>query len=631
MLQSIRDRTHGWIAGTIISLVILSFALWGIHSYMTGATDTSIVAKVNGVNVTRTQLAGAYERMRRQMQVNMGPGNVPERVEADLRTRALDTLINLQVLKQGSLAEDYRVSQVQIDGFLENMPEFQVNGRFSLPRLQQFLATTMMGAGDFLELIKTNLLIEQPRLGIIFTSFALPDEVMSTIALVNQERDVDYLTLPQDNFLKQIATVSPADIEAFYKTHENEFKTPEQVSAEYLELTIKDVMATLHPTEAMLKNYYNDNINSYTQPMQWDLMTVMLPLSDKASETELQTAQDKAQEVRKQFAASKNLPTGFSEGKLKGWLTLSLIPTDLQKAVAGLSKAGEVSEPVRTQSGLVLIKAIAIKEAKVQSYEQVKDKVSASVLRQQAEEKYAELKEKLSNVTYEYPDSLQPAAKALGLTVKTTELFTQEKGANDISANKKIRDAAFSGDVLSSQNNSDVIQVNPDTTIVLRVKSHVPAALLSLNAVQKQIVDQLKVQLANQKALVVADEIKSKLQAGATSEQITQQYGVNWSKAGYLGRYSTKVDSAILYAAFRLPRPQKTNDSVYATTKIPNGYAVVMLKGVRDGSINANNGQYDVFADQVQNSEGLLEYKLYERSLMKKAKIVSFLNNTQDS
>jgi peptidyl-prolyl cis-trans isomerase D len=52
MLQSIRDRTHGWIAGIIISLVILSFALWGIHSYLEGGGGSDTVAKVNSVEIS---------------------------------------------------------------------------------------------------------------------------------------------------------------------------------------------------------------------------------------------------------------------------------------------------------------------------------------------------------------------------------------------------------------------------------------------------------------------------------------------------------------------------------------------------------------------------------------------------
>ena len=85
MLQSIRDRTHGWIAGAIISLVILSFALWGIHSYLESSSTTEIVAKVNGVEISKRQLAATLDPLRNQAQVSLGSSVLPESMEANLK------------------------------------------------------------------------------------------------------------------------------------------------------------------------------------------------------------------------------------------------------------------------------------------------------------------------------------------------------------------------------------------------------------------------------------------------------------------------------------------------------------------------------------------------------------------
>lgn len=628
MLQTIRDRTHGWIAGAIISLVILSFAVWGIHSYVSGMGNSTVIAKVNGVEISKMQLAGAYERARRQMQASMQSGNVSEPAEANLKLKTLETLISIQVLKQGSIAQNYRVSSRQIDGFLESMPEFQENGHFSLPRLEQFLASTMLSAGEFLELIKSNLLIEQPRLGIIFSAFALPDEIENTIALVNQERDIDYLVLPNSFFLKQLPGATADEIQAYYDAHQNEFKTPEQVSIEYVALSLKELMAGIHPSADQLKAFYNDNVNTYTQPMQWNLATMVFPLTPSATEKDVADAKQAAEAARAELIAGKALSPKVSafvnDASNRKWSAVGQLAPELQKPVLALTKAGEVSEPIVTEHGIVLVKVFAIKEPQVQAFDAVKDKVAEALTRQMAEEKLTELREKLSNVSYEYPDSLAPTAKALDLTVKTTELFTLNKGANDLSANKKIRDAAFSPDVLNSQNNSDVIQADPDTSVVLRIKTHLPTALLPVKTVEKQIVEQLMAQKADAKAAEAANEMRLALESGRTPAGLSD---FTWNKVGMIGRYAKKVDPAILYAAFRMPKPAQSSVT-YAVAKVPNGYALVALKAVQDGVIAKNQDQFDVFAVQVQNSEGLLEYKLYEQSLMKKAKIVSYLEKS---
>ncbi len=531
MLMSIRDRTHGWIATIIVSLLILSFALWGIHSYLVGGSVNSYVAKVNGVEITKQQLAASYERLLRQTQMQSN-AELSSTSEKNLKLRALQELIDTQVLKQASLKQDYRISSQQIDGFLESMPQFQVNGQFSLARFQQAMAMTMYSTMDFLDLIKTTLLINQPRLGTIFTSFTLPNEVEEAVALVNQERDIQYAAL-SSQMIKQPVSISEDQIQAYYKSHAADYQTLEQVSVEYLELRIADLEKNVHSSMQELKNYYDENTTSFA-----------LPSKDKQ------------------------------------------------------------------------------KKPEIPSFEKVKDKVAAVLARQKAEEQFANIREKLANLTYEHPDSLKPAAAELGLPIKTSDSFTKEKAGKEIASNAKIREAAFSNDVLNLQNNSDVIQTGPDSIAVIRIKSHVPSALLALNVVQKEITAKLQAIEINHQLEQLASKIQQQLQTASNPEQVLQTYHLRWNELGMIGRHAAKIDSAILDTAFAMPKPEGDKKISYAITKIPNGYAVIGVKAIREGKLN-NQDEYRVFAEQIQNTQGLLEYQLYKDSLMKQAKIVT--------
>jgi peptidyl-prolyl cis-trans isomerase D len=302
-------------------------------------------------------------------------------------------------------------------------------------------------------------------------------------------------------------------------------------------------------------------------------------------------------------------------------LTHPQLPPELQKAVSGLSKAGQITLPIRTKQGFVLVKVIDIKEPKTLPFETVKNQVREAYAHQHTEEKFAELREKLANLTYEHPDSLQFAAKALNLPVKTSELFVKDKGGKDISQYKKVRDVAFSNDVLNLQNNSDIIQINPESLIVLRIKSHIASTLLPLKSISKQIEDKIKSDETKVRAEKFSEEIKAKLESGANPAQLAAAYHLTWNKTGYLGRYSTKVDSAILDIAFRLPDPTDSkNKAVYGVTRLPNGYAIVALKALKEGVLT-DPKQYAIFSEQVQNSEGLLEYELYKQNELRTAKI----------
>ncbi len=629
MLQAIREYTQGWIAGTIIGIIILTFALWGIHSYFTGSAPDTNVAEVNGINITKEQLAVAYERLRRQMQIQYGANSQNfSKNEAALKDRALQALIDIEVLRQASLRQGYRIFDPQVDNYLESMPEFQVNGQFSLERFKEVLSSTLLSISEFLELIRTSLLLDQPKLGIVLTAFALPDETAYTISLVNQERDIQYVSIPLQHFLTGPIAISPQKIQDYYAQHKIDFMTPEQVNVEYLELSQKAIAEKMQPTESALKSFYNENINSYTQPMKWKFSSMEVPVSSNASQNDMvkveKNAETIAELMKTQNDLSKIAHDHQANLSINDWMTLNQVPSDWQKSVAELTKPLQVNGPFKTNKGFVILKAIDVQSPKIQTFDEVKEKVKEAYVHQHAEEKFAELREQLADTTYEHPDSLKFAAKALDLPIKTSELFTKEKPGKDISQYKKVRDVAFSNDVLGLQNNSDVIQVNPDTIVVLRVKSHVPSALLSLNSVTKQIEEKLKMDEAQTQADNFAHDLQKKLQAGGNPESLINAAKLTWVNVGFIGRYSTRVDSAILDLAFRLANPAAMKNKtlyVYGVTRLPNGgYAIVALKSVKKGAVT-DAKQDQVFAEQVQSSDGVLEYELYKLSQTEKAKV----------
>ncbi|HEX4044800.1 MAG TPA: SurA N-terminal domain-containing protein, partial [Gammaproteobacteria bacterium] len=323
MLQTIRDHTQGWIAGVIVSIIILTFALWGIHSYFIGGGNNDVVAEVNGVEITREQQSLAYERLQRQMQSMSNAVAAKQDVSA-LKERALKNLIEIETLKQAAYKQGFRISEQQIDSYLQSMPELQVDGQFSLERLQQMLANAFLSVSEFLELMKTSLLINQPRIGVLFTATALPDESEYVISLVNQERDISYISLPLPYFLAQPITISAEQIKQYYDQHQQDFLTTEQVNVEYLQLSLKDLMAAITPTEVELQAYYHDNENTFNK----------------------------------------------------------------------------------------------------QPFNTVQDKVKTAYQQQQAQEKFAMLREQLANITYEHPDSLQFAATQLKLPIQTSKMFS---------------------------------------------------------------------------------------------------------------------------------------------------------------------------------------------------------------
>ena len=116
------------------------------------------------------------------------------------------------------------------------------------------------------------------------------------ISLVNQERDIGYISIPTQYFLSQPIVISPQKIQAYYEQNKADFMTPEQANVEYIELSLKDLAAKFNPTDTMLKTFYNENINAYTQPTQWKIASIEFPIPANAS-------QDAIKQITKQCIA----------------------------------------------------------------------------------------------------------------------------------------------------------------------------------------------------------------------------------------------------------------------------------------------------------------------------------------
>ena len=556
MLQSIRSYSQGWLAWTIVIIICITFGLWGIHSYTNFNANRDLIATVNGQPVNSHQVNAVYEQLRRQQQLELGldfslnPAN-----EAQLKKQALNQLIVSQVLGVSLFKSGYRVTTSQGRDALLRIPAFQENGQFSRNRFEEIIASMGYSIPAFLDQLRKSMLIDQVQAGFVQSAFYLPQDINDAIKLVDQKRDVAFLTIPFNNFLKDI-TVPDAVAQSYYKQHQNEFATPEQMSIQYLELSLQDLMNGLHFDNAKLEQYYKDNLDSFTTPTRWRIARILIKAPLDADEEDIVAARTKITNVEKQIKAGEDFsklaeeysedPRTAKDGGVTGWLSLPTITPAIGKMASELKAVGDVSPIFRTDDGFNIIKLVEREAPQVQPFEKVQDQVSKALAQQQAGQIFAEKSDKLANLAYIHPNSLDDTAKEVGLTLKTTELFSRQGGKAGITANPKVVLASFNPDVLGRGNNSDLIELSPDTLIVLRLKDHVAAGIRPFAEVQNTIRNIIKADIAQQKAKELANIIVLQLQKGVSGKQLAKQYDFTWEFKPEVGRYDTKIEPAIL-------------------------------------------------------------------------------------
>ncbi|PWY55591.1 peptidylprolyl isomerase [Legionella qingyii] len=622
MLQKLNERIQGVVAWLVVILIGITFTLFGVDYYLQSRQTTNSKVVVNGQPLTMQTFETNYRRARSMQDIEQ----MTAADEKKLQNQVLNQMITNEVMVQAARKNGFDVSSNQANAAILGIPQFQEDGHFSAQKYQQALNAALFTQSSFQNEVKQGMLLNQQRFAFMGSSFALPDEIDRFVSLYMQSRDYDYLTVPVALFEKDIQ-VSPEEISSYYKKHKKEFMTPEKVSLDYVSLSMHDIKSKIKISDDDAKRYYEENQNSYLIPASWQVAHILFAVPNDASQADLEKIQKKANDtyqlLQKNPEQFEHFVSTLSDDKLsiadKGVLPwISAGQNDYNRILSNLTKPGQISSPERTKHGYEIFKVIAYKPVSTKSFSEVDQSIKEQLIAEAAQNKYTQALEQLSDLSYQTPDSLQPVAEALDLKIETTQPFSREGGADTITKNKQVINAAFSHDVLDLSNNSEPIQIDNDSVVVVRVNHHWDESQQPLESVRDQINKILVKKGAEAKAKEIGMNLLSPVEDKQQQELISSN-NLSWKSEVMSTRDNDKVDTDINDTAFNLLRPESRNGLV-----MQNGdYVVVRLKQIHDGKLSTlDREQQDSLIQQIEASYGMMDYDLYEKSLISRAQIV---------
>ncbi|MDH0647118.1 SurA N-terminal domain-containing protein [Pseudomonas sp. GD03858] len=580
MLQNIRDNSQGWIAKTIIGLIVVLMALTGFEAIFQAASHSQDAAKVNGQTISQNELSQAVDMQRRQLMQQLGKDFDPALLdEKMLREAALKGLIDRKLLLQGAEDAKFAFSEAALDQLILQTPEFQVDGKFSAERFDSVIRQMGYGRMQFREMLAQEMLIGQLRTGLAGSSFVTDKQVDAFARLEKQTRDFASLTFKAD---PAAVKVSDEEVKAHYDQHAKEFMTPDQVVIDYIELKKSAFFDQVKVDDDALKALYEKEIANLGE--QRHAAHILIEVNDKTSDAQakarIEEIQQRLQKGEDFAALAKEFsqdPGSASAGGDLGFAGPGVYDPAFEDALYKLSKE-QVSAPVRTEYGYHLIKLLGVEAPDVPSFASLKDKLTHELKTQQVEQRFVEATKQLEDASFEASDLAQPA-QDLGLKVHTSAAFGRE-GGEGITANRGVIQAAFSEEVLEEGANSNGIELDPETVVVLRVKEHRKPEQLPLEAVAKNIGEHLAKEKATAELKAKADKLIADLRAGAIKAD-----SQHWKVQEAATRGQDGIDPAELQAVFRLGKPASKDKPVYGSVVLGDGSLVVLqLKGVNEGA-----------------------------------------------
>lgn len=594
MLQAIRDRITGWIAWFVVALIALTFALWGVDSYLRD-DRSAYAAKVNDVEIGESAVARAMQMQRLQMQRMLGEDYAPGMIdETRLRESVIENLVQKELLVQYADQEGFAISDQLLAARIQSIPELQEDGAFSRALYERLLLQRGMNPVGFEMDLRTDLLTGQLINGLNATLGVSEAELARLYALQAQQRVVEYLQVSAARIAETRAPDADA-LEQYFSAHRDDFREPEKVRLAYLEIAREDVATEIPVDEAAVRAHYEQNIQAYGREERRRARHILLQVSASAGEDEVEAVRSRAMEARERILGGEDFatlaaelsedPGSANQGGDLGFFGKGMMVPEFERAAFALER-GELSEPVRSPFGYHLIEVTDIEPGDVKPLEEVRDDIVADLREFEVDTLFMDRAEILANNSYEHPGTLETAASALELEIRESDWINRDGGPG-IGQYPGVVAAAFDEEVLERGNNSDPIEVEPGHLVVIRLLEHEPAQPRPLEDVRQEVEAAMREQRAREMAERQGQELLERLRAGAAMADLAAADSVRHQAPVGIHRNAPAHPAALVGEAFRLPHPGG-EEPVLAGLALENGdYVVLGLREVKDGDAQA--------------------------------------------
>ncbi|AUG03112.1 peptidylprolyl isomerase [Pseudomonas sp. 09C 129] len=623
MLQNIRDNSQGWIAKTIIGVIVALMALTGFDAIFQATSTSQDAAKVNGEEITQNELSQAVDMQRRQLMQQLGKDFDASLLDEKLlREAALKGLIDRKLLLQGAENSKFAFSDAALDQVILQTPEFLVDGKFSPERFDQVIRQLGYSRMQFRQMLAQEMLIGQVRAGLAGSGFVTDAQVLAFARLEKQTRDYASLTIKAD---PAAVKLTDDEVKAYYDEHAKEFMSPDQVVIDYLELKKASFFDQVSVKDEELQALYQKETANLSE--QRRAAHILIEVNDKVNEAQ---AKAKIEEIQARLAKGESFealakefsqdPGSANNGGDLGYAGPGVYDPAFEEALYALNK-DQVSAPVRTGFGFHLIKLLGVEAPEVPSFASLKDKLTRELKTQQVEQRFVEATKQLEDSSFEASDLAQPAQE-LKLTVHTSAPFGRE-GGEGIAANRAVIQAAFSPEVLDEGANSTAIELDPETVVVLRAKEHRKPEQLPLESVASSIRAQLAKEHASAAAKAKAVALIASLREGKTALKAPVD-GQSWKVSEAVTRGQEGVEPIVLQTLFRMAKPAAKDKPTFSSVTLPNGSLVVLqLSGVNEAAAptDEEKAQYRRF---LASRVGQQDFAAYRKQLENQADIKRF-------
>jgi peptidyl-prolyl cis-trans isomerase D len=521
MLDRMR-RHKNWLKWSL-AIVVVSFVLLYIPSFLNdstqGAAGNSVVASVDGRDITAAQFRRVYQQQMQQYRQSYG-ANVDERL---LKQLGIDQRIVQQMIQEeASLAEAARLgisaSDAEVRERILSLPAFQENGQFiGDQRYRQLLQMQMppMRPAEFEDQVRRSIVAEKLQAAVTGWITVSDADVDSEFRKRNEKVKLAVVNFPADKFREGL-TASDDEVAKYFNDHKEQYRIGEKRKIRYVTIDQEALRAKATVTGQQIERYYNDNIQQYSTPDQVRASHILIKTSGAAEEDS--AAKKKAEDLLAKVKAgadfaelakknSQDEGSAVKGGDLDFFGKGAMVP-EFDKVAFEL-QPGQISDLVKSQFGYHIIKVTDKRPATTKTLAEVRAQIEDSLKYEQAQSAAQKLADEVA-AELKKPADFEKVARARGLQNGESGLFVQDEPIAGIGISPMVSQRAFS---MKEGEVSEPLRT-PQGFAFITVTGRQDAYIPKLDEVKAKVRDDVLKEKAIEKARTSATAIAANLKSG---------------------------------------------------------------------------------------------------------------------
>ncbi|MGY6569570.1 MAG: SurA N-terminal domain-containing protein [Salinarimonas sp.] len=387
MLRNMRNVGRTWIgkvvAGVLFTLLILSFAVWGIGDIFRGGASTTI-ARVGETEITAEMARQTYQDQVRRLSIQIGQPITP----ADARALGLDRQVLSSLITEATLDERARrmglaVSNELVARAIMEDPTFQDGaGNFDRNRFQALLRNVGLTEERYL-FEQRDAVAREQIIGAVAADITAPVAAMEAVHRFGAERREARFVILDENAVGTLPSPSEDALAAFHQENLQRYRAPEYRAATVLAVSLEDLADPQSVSEDQARAVYErEGERRFGAPERRQVQRIQF--SDEAEARDAARAIEIGQTDFASLAEERGIARDVFE---MGLMTRDdFIDRALADAAFALDE-GEISEPVAGRFGHSLVRVVRIEDGRVLPFEDVEAEIRAEIAIEEARDR----------------------------------------------------------------------------------------------------------------------------------------------------------------------------------------------------------------------------------------------------